>query len=87
MCVPLLTMQGSKFISNCGVSINRNLHMENWIAKNEDEFINKAITFSKDFNQLNNIRSYLRSNSRKSTLFDSEIFYKDFINSINKVIN
>jgi len=87
MCVPLLTMQGSKFISNCGVSINRNLNMENWIAKNEDEFINKAITFSKDFNQLNNIRSYLRSNSRKSTLFDSEIFYKDFINSINKVIN
>ena len=87
MCVPLLTMQGSKFISNCGVSINRNLQMEEWIAKNEDEYINKAITFSKDFNQLNKTRSYLRYNSRKSTLFDSKTFYKDFINSIYKVIN
>jgi len=87
MCVPLLTMVGSKFISNCGVSINRNLQMEGWIVKNEDEYINKAITFSKDFNQLNKTRSYLRCNSRKSILFDSETFYKDFINSIYKVIN
>ena len=87
MCVPLLTIQGSKFISNCGVSINKNLKMENWIAKNEDEYINKAITFSKDLNQLNKTRSYLRYNSRKSILFDSETFYKDFINSIYKVIN
>jgi hypothetical protein len=60
---------------------------EEWIAKNEDEYINKAITFSKDFNQLNKTRSYLRYNSRKSTLFDSKTFYKNFINSIYKVIN
>jgi protein O-GlcNAc transferase len=87
MCVPLLTLQGSRFISNCGVSINRNLKMDDWIANNDIEYINKAIHFSKDFDQLNKIRSYLRNNSRKSILFDSEIFYKDFINSVSKVIN
>jgi predicted O-linked N-acetylglucosamine transferase (SPINDLY family) len=87
MCVPLLTLQGSRFISNCGVSINKNLKMDDWIANNEFEYINKAINFSKNIDQLDKIRFYLRNNSRKSILFDSETFYRDFMNSVSKVIN
>ena len=43
MGVPMLTLKGKKFISNCGVSINNNLNMNDWIAYSAEEYINKAI--------------------------------------------
>lgn len=48
MCVPLLTMIGDRFISRCGESINNNLQMVNWIASDEEDYVNKAIEFTQD---------------------------------------
>ena len=42
MGVPVITMAGYNFNSRCGESINKNLNMENLIAKNEDEYILKS---------------------------------------------
>jgi predicted O-linked N-acetylglucosamine transferase (SPINDLY family) len=85
MCVPLLTLSGEAFISRCGVSINKNLNQDNWIAKNTEEYISMAVKFSKDFKELDLIRSYLRENSRKSVLFNSNIFADDFSNALRQV--
>lgn len=85
MCVPLLTMVGDRFISRCGESINHNLQMTNWIAFNEEDYVNKAIEFTQDIKKLEIIRNNLRINSRKSCLFNIDLFSKDFINAINQI--
>lgn len=78
MCVPILTLKGDNFISKCGESINLNLNMEEWIAEDIEDYINKCILFSKDLNLLNKIKKKLIFNSRNSDLFNSENFSKDF---------
>ncbi len=85
MGVPLLTLAGEAFISRCGVSINKNLKQDSWIAKNTDEYINIAVKFSKNLKELDLTRSYLRENSRKSVLFNSNIFADDFSNALRQV--
>lgn len=85
MCVPLLALKGTTFISKCGESININLNMNDWIANNSKEYADKAIYYAKDFTKLNVIRSNLRQNSRKSILFDSKKFSDHFKNAINDI--
>jgi predicted O-linked N-acetylglucosamine transferase (SPINDLY family) len=87
MCVPILTLKGNKFISRCGYSINKNLNMSDWIATNEDDYINKAILYSQDINELNKIRSKLQESSRKTALFDSSQFANDFVMNIMNIWN
>jgi predicted O-linked N-acetylglucosamine transferase (SPINDLY family) len=85
MGVPLLTLAGEAFISRCGVSININLNQKDWIAKNTEDYIGKAVEFTKDPKKLNSIRLYLRENSRKSALFNSSVFADDFSDALRKV--
>lgn len=85
MCVPLLTLKGSTFISKCGESININLNMKDWISTNSKEYVDKATQYTKDFAKLNIIRTNLRKNSRKSILFDSKRFSDHFKNAINDI--
>ena len=85
MGVPLLTLAGEAFISRCGVSININLNQKDWIAKNTEDYISKAVEFTKDPKKLNSTRLYLRENSRKSALFNSSVFAGDFSDALRKV--
>ena len=85
MGVPLLTLAGEAFISRCGVSININLNQKDWIAKNTEDYISKAVEFTKDPKKLNSTRLYLRENSRKSALFNSSVFADDFSDALRKV--
>jgi predicted O-linked N-acetylglucosamine transferase (SPINDLY family) len=78
MCVPLLTMKGDRFISKCGESINNNLNMPDWIADDEEDYIRKAIYFSNNIDQLENIRKKLINFSRKSSLFDMKKYSNNF---------
>jgi predicted O-linked N-acetylglucosamine transferase (SPINDLY family) len=87
MCVPLLTLSGDRFVSRCGESINKNLHMNDWIAYNTKDYISKALKYSNNFNLLNDVRSHLRASSRKSVLFDSTVFSKDLIDCLNKIVD
>ncbi len=87
MGVPLLTMSGDRFMSRCGESINKNLKMDDWIVHNTKDYIATAIKFSQDYNLLNETRSKLREFSRKSSLFNSDKFSKNFLESLNKVLD
>ena len=40
MGVPVLTLEGNNFVSRCGESINLNLNMPEFIAKNKNDYIN-----------------------------------------------
>jgi len=85
MCVPLLSKRGDRFISKCGESINYNLGMHDWIAKDEDDYISKAVLFSTDIKKLEIIKKKLIESSRNSNLFNMNKFAKEFIERITSI--
>jgi len=85
MCVPILTKSGDSFLSRCGESINLNLGMSDWICKNNDEYIFKAIKFSSDIKNLQKIKSYLLNNRDKSSLFNLDLFVKNFAGALKRI--
>lgn len=87
MGVPLLTIKGDRFISKCGESINNNLNMFNWIANDEEDYIKKAILFSNDINELENVRKKLIIFSRNSSLFDMKKYTKNFSILLRQAFN
>jgi len=85
MGVPVLTKKGSKFISCTTKSINRNIGMSNWIAHDENEYLMKAIEFSKNLEQLSKIRKNLILTAPDSPLFNASLFAEQFKNLIWKI--
>jgi len=82
MGVPLYVLNGNNFYSRTGVSINKNLGMEDWIANNEKDYNIKILKLTSDFNQLSQTREYLINKVDSSTLFDSSLFADNF----NKIL-
>ena len=85
MGVPVLTMKGNNSVSRCGESININLNLKNFIAKNYEEYVNKAVLVSKNIKELSEIRKSLREKALASPLFDVKNFSKNFSDTINKI--
>ncbi len=78
MGVPIITKKGNRFLSHAGETIANNAGLQNWIAKSDDDYVEKAITNSSDFDQLNKLRLNLRSQVISSPLFDAERFSRAF---------
>lgn len=78
MGVPCLTMRGARFISHNCESIAHNSGQADWIAKDERDYLAKAIFFSKDFNSLSIMRAGLREKLAKSPLMDAPRFARNF---------
>ena len=76
MGVPVLTLSGFNFNSRCGESININLGLDEFIAKNYDDYFKKAILFQ-NREKLNILRTKLRSKVLNSSLFETSEFTKD----------
>ena len=85
MGVPVLTLKGNNFVSRCGESINLNLKMSDFIAKNKTEYISKALSLTEDINNLVEIRKSLRQKALSSPLFDTEKFGQDFGDLLSNV--
>ena len=47
MGVPVITMAGYNFNSRCGESINKNLGIDQLIAKDENDYVQKIVNLSK----------------------------------------
>ena len=78
MGVPVLTLEGNSLVSRQGVGILINAGLPNWIAKNQDEYLTKAISFSTDLDKLATLRSGLREQVLASPLFDAVRFSNNF---------
>ena len=85
MGVPVLTLKGFNMNSRCGESINKNLGLDEFIARDINEYINKAIMFQ-DRKKLSNLRVSLREKVINSPLFDTDKFTKNFSNILIKLI-
>ena len=86
MGVPVLTMAGYNFNSRCGESINKNLGMEQLIAKDENEYVSKAVDLSKGKEKYISLRKFIFKNAIKSPLFDKKKFAENFFNSLKEII-
>lgn len=87
MGVPVLTMKGFNMNSRCGESINKNIKMDHLIADNDEDYVKKAISFTKEKNNLVIYGKPLREKALSSPLFDAETFVKDFENLLKQVVD
>jgi len=86
MGVPVLTKKGeNKFVSHQTESINHNSGMSNWIAKDENEYLAKAIKFSSNINELTKIRKNLRKKILKLPSFNAHLFAEEFNKELWKI--
>jgi len=89
MGVPVLTLKGNNFISRCGYSINKNLNLEQLIAKDKKDYIEKAINLASSSNlkNLNTLRNSLRKKAMVSPLFNTSELAENFSKELIKLSN
>ena len=87
MGVPVITMAGYNFNSRCGESIIKNLNIEYLIAKNENEYVAKAVDLSNNLNKFLELRKEIFEKALKSPLFDGKNYSKNFFQSLKDLNN
>ncbi len=87
MNVPVIVMEGYNFNSRCGFSINKNLNLSSLIAKNKEDYVNKAVSLAQDKEMLLKIRKNLFVNALNSPLFDKKKFSEEFFSSLEKILS
>ena len=78
-------MRGYNFNSRCGESINKNLDLDYLIAKDKDDYVNKAVELSNDIDKLEIIRDKIFRTALHSPLFDFKDFSKEFYEKIQEL--
>ncbi len=86
MGVPVLTMAGYNFNSRCGESINRNLGMEQLIAKDEDDYIQKVSNLTNNYQDYINLRKSIFNDAMKSPLFNIHDYSKYFFEALKEIV-
>ncbi len=74
MGVPTLTLAGGTMIARQGASLLTAAGLPEWIARNEAEYVDKAVAFAGDLAHLAQLRSELRQKVLASPLFDAPRF-------------
>ena len=86
MGVPVLTMAGYNFNSRCGESINKNLGMEKLIAKDEDDYVQKAFNLANNYQDYINLRKSIFLDAIKSPLFNVHDYSKSFFEALKTIV-
>ena len=79
-------MEGYNFNSRCGSSIIKNLGIEDLIAKDEKDYVSKAIFYANNLEKLIEIRNNIFETAMETPLFDTKLFTKNFEKLINDII-
>lgn len=74
MGVPVLTLQGDRFLSRQGVGLLMNADLPEWIATDADDYVARAVTLGKDLDALAAMRASLRQRVVASPIFDATAF-------------
>lgn len=68
MGVPVLTLKGATMIGRQGESMLQNVGLGDWIAKDGDDYVRKAVEFAADYDRLARLRRTLRDRGSASPL-------------------
>ena len=83
--VPVITKAGYNFNSRCGESILKNANLENFIATSNDEYVEKAVFYANNINELDETRKRLFNKIQETPLFDTKGFSKDFCEGLENM--
>ena len=86
MGVPVLTMAGYNFNSRCGESINKNLGMEQLIAKDENDYVQKVSNLTNNYQDYINLRKSIFHDAIKSPLFNIHDYSKNFFEALKEIV-
>lgn len=78
MGVPVVTLEGDRYIGRNGETIAYHIGHSEWIAKSPKEYVSIACGWATKINELASLRAGLRSKILKSRLFDAAEFTYDF---------
>ena len=87
MGVPIITLENNSFYTRQGESINKNLGMDDWIGKNQNDYIKKALIYSEDKSKIKKIKIELNKKSSQSVLFDSKKLAENFYDMLISISN
>jgi predicted O-linked N-acetylglucosamine transferase (SPINDLY family) len=77
MGVPMITKEGDQFLSRLGTSILSNAGLGALIAKDEDDYVRRAVDLAQDRDRLRKLRHNMRDRVLKTPLMDSKAFARD----------
>ncbi len=83
---PVITLRGNTHVSSVGNSILTTLGFTEFIALSPTEYINKAVSLSQDISKLQDYHSSISQKMLESKLCDSKLFYKKFIEAVEKIM-
>jgi predicted O-linked N-acetylglucosamine transferase (SPINDLY family) len=81
MGLPFVTLAGRPSVGRLGAGILEGIGHPEWIAQNEDEYIEKVVALATDIDSLAQIRSQLRSQMEASPLMDEVGFTRQVENA------
>ena len=85
MGVPVLAMAGYNFNSRCGESINKNLGIDQLIAKDESDYVQKIVNLSNNQDDFIKLRKFVYANALKSPLFNNQDYSKSFFEALEQI--
>ena len=80
MGVPVLTLQGDRFVAHQGESLLHSVGLESWIAPDRDAYVRMALSLASDRQALADLRGRLRDQAAVSPLFDAERYARNLEN-------
>ena len=83
--VPVISKAGYNFNSRCGESILKNANIENFIATSNDDYVEKAVFYANNINELDKTRKVLCNKIQETPLFDTKRFSDDFCGALENM--
>jgi protein O-GlcNAc transferase len=85
MGVPFVTLAGKHFGSRMGVSILKNVGLEELIAQDMEEYVSIAVDLAKDRTRLKSLRHNLRERAVASPLMDQDKFARNWETALRQM--
>ncbi|HEY1684231.1 MAG TPA: hypothetical protein VGG19_05685, partial [Tepidisphaeraceae bacterium] len=87
MGVPVITLAGKTAVARAGCSILSQINLQELIAENAEEYINKAASVAAHKNALKELRVSLRERMQHSPLMDANAFARDVEHAYREMWN
>jgi len=85
--VPIINKTGYNFITRTGESIMKNANLNNFIATSNEEYIEKAVFFANNIDELEKVRKELFDKVLETPIFDTTSFSTDFCVALENMLN
>lgn len=86
MGVPVISLYGSRHGTRFGLSILKNIGLDELAVDSYNEYINRAIMLAGDWELLTILRKNLRTMMKKSPLMDSEGYVRELEKIFMKIL-